>query len=88
LVRRAPAADAFVPEAARPIIAWPSLVAILSSGSDASPTRQAVFEDTTGLMQFRSAGEAMGDIAVTAIAADTVTLTHTPSGESTQVALR
>jgi hypothetical protein len=85
---RAQAADDFTREPDRLRIAWPSLVALLSSGSDASPTRQAVLEDASEVMQFRSVGEAVGDIVVTAIDADAVTFTHTPSGESTQVALR
>jgi hypothetical protein len=83
-----PATDVFTPASDRPTIAWPSLVAILSSGSDASPTRQAVLEDAAEVMQFRSVGEAIGDIVVTAIDADAVTFTHTPSGESTRAALR
>jgi hypothetical protein len=85
---RRPDDDLFVREPERPAIVWPPLVAILSSGSDASPTRRAVLEDASELVQFRSVGEVMGDVVVTAITADTVTLTHTPSGESTQVALR
>lgn len=85
---RRPEDDPFVREPERPAIVWPPLVAILSSGSDASPTRQAVLEDAAELVQLRSVGEAIGDIVVTAIAVDAVTLTHAPSGESTRVALR
>lgn len=86
---RRPADDRFapIPEPERPAIAWPSLVAILSSGPDAAPARQAVFEDASELVQLRSVGEAIGDIVVTEIAADEVTLTHAPTGESTRVML-
>jgi hypothetical protein len=77
-----------VPVPAPSTVSWPSLVAILSSGNDRSPSHQVVLEDASELVQFRSAGEAMGDIVVTAITADQVTLTHSPSGESTQLTLR
>lgn len=69
-------------------IAWPSLVAILRSGSDAAPTMRAVFEDRSQVVQFRSTGEALGDIVVTTITTESVTLTHTPSGQATTVTLR
>lgn len=86
--RHAEAPSVVAAEPPRAIIVWPSLVAILSSGTDAAPSHRAVLEDVSELVQFRSTGEAMGDIVVTAIAADQVTLTHVPSGESTQLTLR
>jgi hypothetical protein len=85
---RPPEEEPFGREPERPAIGWPLLVAILSSGSDASPTRQAVLEDASELVHVRSVGDAIGDIVVTAISIDAVTLMHTPSGESTHVALR
>ena len=69
-------------------VAWPSVVAILRSGPDSAPTLRAVLEDRSQIVQFRSAGDALGDVVVTAITAETVTLTHTPSGQSTTVTLR
>jgi len=80
--------EAPVAEPPPPPVAWPSLVAILRSGSDSAPTMRAVLEDRSQVVQFRSAGETLGDVVVTTITAETVTLTHTPSGQSTTMTLR
>jgi hypothetical protein len=74
--------------AAAPVVAWPRLVAILASGDDAAPVWRAVFEDRAQLVQIRSVGETIGDVAVTDVSGDSATLTHTPSGETTRVPLR
>jgi hypothetical protein len=83
-----PASEPSVAEPPLATVAWPSVVAILRSGSDSAPTMRAVLEDGQQVVQFRSAGEALGDVVVTAITAETVTLTHPPSGQSTTVTLR
>ena len=75
------------PERRAPAMVWPTLVAILSSGSDASPARRVVIEDAAGIVHVRSIGEAHGDITISAIGADHVTLVHAPSGASTRLVL-
>jgi len=80
--------DAVPFEPERSAVVWPSLVAILSSGSDEVPTRQAVLAGASQLLEFRSVGEALGDVVVSGITAEHVTLTHAPSGESTHLSLR
>jgi hypothetical protein len=77
-----------VAESQPPAVAWPPVVAILRSGSDSAPTMRVALEDGSQVVHFRSAGDTIGDVVVTAITAETVTLTHTPSGQSTTVTLR
>jgi hypothetical protein len=79
-------ADSFEPQ--RPSIVWPSLVAILSSGTDELITRQAVLGIGYDLLEIRSVGEVLGGIVVSDITSDAVTLTHALSGQSTHLALR
>jgi hypothetical protein len=67
---------------------WPTLVAILSSGSDAQPELRAVFEDGSQLVHIRSVGDTIDEVTVTAVASDVVELTHVPSGITTLVTLR
>ena len=73
---------------AAPLVTWPTLVAILSSGTDAQPELRAVFEDEAQLVQIRSAGDLIGDVTVVAVADDVVELTHVASGAATRVTLR
>jgi hypothetical protein len=88
VMRPAEPASLAPPEPPEPAIAWPSLVAIVAGGNDVAPTFQAVLEDASDIVRLRSVGETVGDIVVTDITVVAVTLTHTPSGDSTLVALR
>ncbi len=83
------AIDAILPaEPVRPAIAWPVLVAILSSGDSAAPVYRAVFEDAAGVVHVRSTGQSIGGVTVDAVTGDVVTVVHGASGESTQLTLR
>lgn len=81
-------AEPAVVEPPPPFVAWPSLVAILRAGSDSAPTLRAVLEDASEIVRFRSVGDTVADVVVTTITADSVTLVHSPSGQSTTLTLR
>lgn len=86
-----PSAAPGSPSLPRPIAApvvWPRLVAILSSGTDEHPVRQAVFEDANQTIQIRSTGESIDDVRVDAITADAVVVTVPSSEQTTRLSIR
>lgn len=80
--------DAMMPQLSAPPIAWPRLIAILSSGTDEQPTRQAVFEDLNQIVQIKSVGETIDGVRVDAITADAVTVTVPSSEQTTRLSIR
>lgn len=66
-------------------VAWPRLVAILTSADANAPVR-AVLEDAQAIVQIRSAGETIGEITIADVTRDGVLLTHS-SGVSRRVTL-
>lgn len=75
-------------EPVRAAIAWPVLVAVLSSGDAAALVHRAVLEDTSGVVHVRATGESIAGFTVDAVTGDVVTVVHRASGESTQLTLR
>src|SRR5690606_6304352 len=67
-------------------VAWPRLVAILSSGPAEATVRRAVFEDARQLVRIVDEGGLVADVHVDRITATSVTLTAA-SGETTHLSI-
>lgn len=69
-------------------VTWPTLVAILTTGSEQPPERRAVLEDAAGVVRILGIGERVGDVTVSAIRDGVVTLTHAATEQSTTLSLQ